>query len=88
MDYKKIETGVANCYTPTDKERNLMLHALALDRIQESYRRFFTENEGHYTNEELEKLVGHGLLGKYKCQFKDFSGILYHITDEGEKSIK
>jgi len=80
-------SSAANCYTPTEKERNIMLHSLGLDRSKKAYRNFYAASEGHHSNQELENLVEHGLMIKRKDPFNDFGGILYHVTDVGKRVL-
>lgn len=77
----------SECYEPTEREREIILHTLGLDKGDKSYRNFYAASEGHHSNKELENLVKQGLLIKRKDPFNDFGGILYHVTELGKKII-
>lgn len=86
-DASAHNSSAVNCYTPTEKEKNIMLHSLGLDRSKEAYRNYYAASEGHNSNKELENLVTHGLMVKRKDPFNDFDGILYHVTNVGKTTI-
>jgi len=70
-------------YAPTEREKNIMLHALGLDRSKKAYRNFYASGKGDPST-ELENLVKQGLMVKRKNPFYDFGDSLYHVTDRGK----
>jgi hypothetical protein len=74
-------------YTPTDREQDIILHALGLDRGEKSYRNYYAASEGHKSYKELENLASHGLMVNRKDLFNDFGGLVYHVTESGKTAV-
>lgn len=65
----------------TQKQKDIILHTLGLDRGKKHYRNHFVTTDKSDDHCELEALVNLGFMTKRKDPFNDFA-FVYHCTDK------
>ncbi len=72
-------------YTPTEKEKEIMTHALGLDRGEKEYRNHYNPGDGSEEHKCCENLFHNGLMNSRSLSW--VPGLMYHVTDLGRQAI-
>jgi hypothetical protein len=77
-------SGTVASYTPTDKEIEIMKHALGYPKL---YRNYFNTSENTADYPYCENLVKNGMMDKDILNQELMPGIYYSVTDSGRKYL-
>jgi hypothetical protein len=72
-----------------ETERELMRHALGLNREREAFRNHFVCGEGHSDYDAWEALAARGLARKRRNSLNEMCvEFIFHLTDEGRAALQ
>ena len=71
----------------TDKQREIILHALGLNRRDREYRNHFVSGSGSDDYQHCEELVTAGLMTRHKGNVLSGGDNIYIVTDAGRAAL-
>jgi hypothetical protein len=81
---QESNSGTVVSYMPTEKEIEIMKHALGYPKL---YRNYFNTSENTSDYSHCENLVKYGLMGKDILNQELMPGIYYFVTDFGRNIL-